>query len=79
MQYAAAQIGAILVNINPSYRAHELRYVLRQAGVREVFYLGSQNEAETAHRAAEVGMAGVSSVLLFVLCGRLLKMMHGVR
>ncbi|WP_327146685.1 AMP-binding protein [Nocardia sp. NBC_01327] len=32
-QYAAAKIGAILVNINPAYRAHELRYVLGQAGV----------------------------------------------
>ncbi|WP_269475325.1 AMP-binding protein [Nocardia wallacei] len=34
VQYATARIGAILVNINPAYRAHELRYVLRQAGVR---------------------------------------------
>ncbi|MBU3066625.1 AMP-binding protein [Nocardia sp. NEAU-G5] len=33
-QYATARIGAILVNINPSYRAHELRYVLQQAGIR---------------------------------------------
>src|SRR3954451_5243947 len=33
VQYATAKIGAILVNINPSYRAHELRYVLVQAGV----------------------------------------------
>jgi fatty-acyl-CoA synthase len=33
-QYASAQIGAILVNINPSYRSHELRYVLQQSGLR---------------------------------------------
>ena len=33
-QYATARIGAILVNINPSYRAHELQYVLQQAGIR---------------------------------------------
>ncbi|GAB3208332.1 AMP-binding protein [Nocardia tengchongensis] len=33
-QYATAKIGAILVNINPAYRSHELRYVLGQAGVR---------------------------------------------
>jgi fatty-acyl-CoA synthase len=33
LQYAAARIGAILVNINPSYRTRELRYVLRQSGV----------------------------------------------
>jgi fatty-acyl-CoA synthase len=34
VQYATAQIGAILVNINPSYRTHEVGYVLGQAGVR---------------------------------------------
>jgi fatty-acyl-CoA synthase len=34
VQYASARIGAILVNINPAYRTHELAYVLEQAGVR---------------------------------------------
>lgn len=33
VQYATAKIGAILVNINPAYRTHELRYVLDQSGV----------------------------------------------
>jgi fatty-acyl-CoA synthase len=32
-QYATAKIGAILVNINPAYRTHELEYVLNQAGI----------------------------------------------
>ncbi|UJC77783.1 AMP-binding protein [Rhodococcus erythropolis] len=32
-QYATAKIGAILVNINPAYRSHELQYVLEQAGI----------------------------------------------
>ncbi|MEI7714483.1 MAG: AMP-binding protein [Mycobacterium sp.] len=32
-QYATAKIGAILVTVNPAYRAHELEYVLNQAGV----------------------------------------------
>lgn len=31
-QFATAKIGAILVNINPSYRLHELEYVLNQSG-----------------------------------------------
>jgi fatty-acyl-CoA synthase len=31
-QFATAKIGAILVNINPSYRAHELQYALNQSG-----------------------------------------------
>jgi fatty-acyl-CoA synthase len=32
IQYATAGIGAILVNINPAYRSHELEYVLQQSG-----------------------------------------------
>ncbi|HEV7196802.1 MAG TPA: AMP-binding protein, partial [Pedococcus sp.] len=31
VQYATAKVGTILVNINPSYRTHELEYVLKQA------------------------------------------------
>ena len=34
VQYATAKIGAVLVNINPAYRTHELEYVLNQAGIR---------------------------------------------
>ena len=30
--FATAKIGAILVNINPAYRAQELEYALRQSG-----------------------------------------------
>ena len=32
IQYATAAIGAILVNINPAYRSHELEYALQQSG-----------------------------------------------
>jgi fatty-acyl-CoA synthase len=31
-QFATPKIGAILVNINPAYRLHELEYALRQSG-----------------------------------------------
>jgi fatty-acyl-CoA synthase len=33
VQYGTAKLGAILVNINPAYRTHELAYVLKHAGV----------------------------------------------
>lgn len=33
VQYATARIGAIMVNINPAYRVHELAFVLDQAGI----------------------------------------------
>jgi fatty-acyl-CoA synthase len=32
-QFAAASLGAVLVTINPAYRAHELAYVLNQADI----------------------------------------------
>ncbi|MBQ1081055.1 AMP-binding protein [Nocardiopsis sp. B62] len=33
VQYATARVGAVMVNINPAYRTHELEYVLNQAGI----------------------------------------------
>lgn len=33
VQYAAAKVGAILVNVNPAYRRHELHYALGKSGV----------------------------------------------
>ncbi len=37
LQYASARVGAILVNVNPAYRAMELEYTLRQSGVSVLF------------------------------------------
>jgi fatty-acyl-CoA synthase len=34
LQYGAARAGAVLVNLNPAYRTHELAYALRQSGTR---------------------------------------------
>jgi fatty-acyl-CoA synthase len=34
LQFATAKIGAILVNINPAYRTHELAYALNHSGCR---------------------------------------------
>ena len=36
VQYATAEIGVILVNLNPAYRTHELAYALKQSGCRMV-------------------------------------------
>jgi fatty-acyl-CoA synthase len=52
LQYATARIGAILVNINPAYRSHELGYVLRQSGVR---LLVSAESFKTSDYRAMVG------------------------
>ncbi|HWJ80957.1 MAG TPA: AMP-binding protein [Nocardioides sp.] len=34
VQFATAKIGAVLVNVNPAYRTHELAYAVNQSGMR---------------------------------------------
>jgi fatty-acyl-CoA synthase len=53
-QYATAKIGAILVNINPAYRTHELKYVLDQAGVRTLVAAPSFRTSDYAAMIEEV-------------------------
>jgi fatty-acyl-CoA synthase len=68
IQYATARAGAILVNVNPSYRQHELDFALRQsgqslllfaAGFRGVAYrpLVEAADAPDLRRAIELGSA----------------------
>jgi fatty-acyl-CoA synthase len=52
LQYATAKMGAILVNINPAYRTHELAYVLRQASIK---VLVSAESFKTSDYRAMVG------------------------
>ncbi len=40
-QFATAKIGAIMVNINPAYRTHELEYALLQSETQTVILLES--------------------------------------
>jgi fatty-acyl-CoA synthase len=54
VQYATAQIGAILVNINPAYRTHELAYVLRQAGIRTLVAAPAFKTSDYRAMVAEV-------------------------
>jgi len=37
LQYAAPRAGIVLVNVNPAYRSHELRYVLKKSRIRALF------------------------------------------
>src|SRR5258706_7630306 len=34
VQFATAHVGIILVNLNPAYRTHEVKYALEQSGCR---------------------------------------------
>src|SRR5688500_15500825 len=51
LQYATAKIGAILVNVNPSYRSHELEFVVKQNSMRLLV------TAPSDHNSDYVGMA----------------------
>jgi fatty-acyl-CoA synthase len=52
LQFATAKIGAILVNINPAYRSHELAFVLRQSQVK---LLVSAESFKTSDYRAMIG------------------------
>jgi fatty-acyl-CoA synthase len=54
VQYATAAIGAILVNVNPAYRTHELSYALRQSGVRLLVSARAHGSSDYAAMTAEV-------------------------
>ncbi|HWD02347.1 MAG TPA: AMP-binding protein [Amycolatopsis sp.] len=66
LQYATAKIGAILVNINPAYRSHELDYVLKQAGVRMLVAADKFKTSDYAAMIEEVrpGCAELEFVVL---------------
>ncbi|GAC1463506.1 MAG: AMP-binding protein [Gemmatimonadaceae bacterium] len=54
VQYATAKIGAILVNINPAYRADELAFVLNQSGVRTLISATAFNTSDYVAMVDEV-------------------------
>ena len=54
VQYATAEIGAILVTINPAYRARELEYALTQSGVAMVIAAQAFKTADYAAMLNEV-------------------------
>ncbi|MGW6378951.1 AMP-binding protein [Rhodococcus sp. NPDC055112] len=66
IQFATAKIGAILVNINPAYRSHELQYVLEQAGIRMLVAAPSFKSSDYAGmiEAVRPQCAGLESVIL---------------
>ncbi|GAA2609240.1 AMP-binding protein [Actinomadura fulvescens] len=65
VQYATAKLGAILVNINPAYRVHELEFVLNQAGIRTLVAAPSFKTSDYAAMIDQVWAkcAGLRDVL----------------
>lgn len=46
LHMACARIGAVLVNVNPAYRAHELSYILRKSRMRALFMWEKDTRAD---------------------------------
>ncbi len=54
VQYATARVGAILVNLNPAYRTHEVAYALNQSGCRLLVAAQSFKTSDYVAMVAEV-------------------------
>jgi fatty-acyl-CoA synthase len=60
VQYATAKIGAILVNVNPAYRGHELEYVVRQSGMRLLISAVAHKTSDYRSMVDGIGFADVA-------------------
>jgi fatty-acyl-CoA synthase len=54
LQFAAARIGAVLVNINPAYRPYELEYVLKQSDSVALFLVDQFKTSDYFAMLAEI-------------------------
>jgi fatty-acyl-CoA synthase len=59
VQYATAKIGAILVNVNPAYRTHELDYVVKQSGLRLLISAVSFKTSDYRGMVTSIGFSDV--------------------
>ena len=59
VQYATAKIGAILVNVNPAYRTHELEYVVQQSGMRLLVSAVSFKSSDYRDMVGSIGFRDV--------------------
>ncbi|WP_214324583.1 AMP-binding protein [Nonomuraea sediminis] len=57
VQYATAKLGAVLVNVNPAYRSHELEYVVKQSGMRLLISATSHKGSDYRAMVGEIGFA----------------------
>jgi len=53
-QFATAKIGAVLVTVNPSYRTHELEYVLKQSEANALILIGKFRTSDYVAMTNEV-------------------------
>jgi len=62
LHLACARAGLVLVNVNPAYRSHELRFVLAKSRIRAIFL--REQDARTNYRAILEESRGGSGLAL---------------
>ena len=67
VQYATAKIGAMLVNINPAYRTHELSYVLNQSGVSVIIAAAGFRQTSYVDMVQEVWSEAPSLKQVYII------------
>src|SRR5579864_499572 len=69
LQVATARVGAVLVNVNPAYRSHELSFVLRKSGMKAIFL--HERDARVCYREVleEAGRTGDLPLAHTILLG----------
>ncbi len=67
VQFATAQIGIVLVTINPAFRSHELEFLVNQAGIRCVFAADRFKDSDYARILSDAAQScsGLERVMLF--------------
>ncbi|MBZ5724406.1 MAG: AMP-binding protein [Acidobacteriia bacterium] len=66
LQFGCALAGAVLVNVNPAYRSHELAFVLRQSRIKTLF-LREQDRRSNYRAILEESRAGQPLALEHVI------------
>ncbi len=69
LQIATARIGAILVNVNPAYRAHDLAYILDRSEMKAIFLYEKDARVNYAKVLEEACGRGSHSLTASVLLG----------
>ncbi|MDE0103373.1 MAG: AMP-binding protein [Bryobacterales bacterium] len=69
LQFATARIGAVLVNVNPAYRARDLAYILRRSSMKAIFLHEEDRWVNYSDVLAEARSEGPDALLGSVLLG----------
>lgn len=74
LQFAAAKIGAVLVNINPALKSHELEYILKQGDITTLFITESFKGSSMIEVLKDIGKSNED----IRTCSRMPQQLHRI-